>query len=178
MAKNVKLIEAQARIAELEKQVEDMIQKSSDVLEDSRKEALENGKMMVGLMLYVRDAYVKTLTPQIIEESPFGKVVVDVLKRLEEKSPSVTCSKCSGTGCVDIRGSWMICYACVCGRILGKPGMMTVVDRKVQQVHEEQSRKNRENRFTRYGPSKEEIDRAEQLRAEKAKSNADADVAF
>lgn len=158
------------KLAALETEIESLKGQVTAV----QNKALENGKAMVGLALYIRDAYVKTLTPQIINDSPFGQFVIDVLKRLEGKSPSVKCTKCDGLGVVDIRGNWMICFACVCGRLLGKPGSMHVIDRKVQLTHEAALKAQRENRFSRYAPSQEEIEAAEKAKAEKAKAKTES----
>lgn len=166
------------KLVALETKVTELTQAALDASVNAKKaemEALENGKLMVGMCLFLRDAFVKSLNEELVKASPFGGVVIDVLKRLDEKSPGTKCPKCDGTGVVSIRDDWRICFGCVCGRILGKPGVMHVVDRKVHSVHEAQLNAERQNRFNRYAPSAAEVEAAIKAKAEKAKAASSSD---
>jgi hypothetical protein len=102
------------------------------------------GGWLVASLMFVRREFVRNLNPKQFE-SPQGKALIEALKHIDSKVPSVTCTKCGGSGKYwsTYSNTWGVCFDCVMGRLIGKPGMQTVIDIKVASTYREQ----RQSRF-------------------------------
>ena len=159
MAKNIKLVQAEARIVELETELAQL------------KQATSTTKWLKAALVFIRKEFVKTLNKEQFATQA-GQLVIEALKHIEEKSPSVKCEKCNGHGLVDVRGDLLVCYDCVFGRALGHPGKQHVVDVVVSGMHREEQ----QNRFSKQRPSNWDVSEEERkaaAQAEKPQSTTD-----
>lgn len=162
MAKNSKLVQAETRITELEKQIAQL------------KQGTSTTKWLKACLVFIRREFVKTLNKEQFE-TPAGQLVIEALKHIEEKSPSVQCEKCGGHGLVDVRGDLLVCFDCVFGRALGHPGKQHVVDVVVSRMYREENK----NRFAKQRPSNWDVSEEERrMAAVKAKSTSEADFSL
>lgn len=164
--------------------------KSSTVAQDNgtqMAELVEKNKQiggwLVATLYLLRREFVKNLSQKQFS-STAGAQVIEALKHIESKSPSTPCQKCGATGVYfsTYSNSYSVCYDCVMGRLLGKPGMQHAIDRKVSESYRAEGRNNRFSRDAERAPawqiSEEEIAKHKAAKQKPAEQGMSADITF
>lgn len=137
------------------------------------------GTWLVASLCLIRREFVTNLNEGQFKTTTGGEVI-KALEYIESKIPSVPCKKCGATGLFYSTRSnqYSVCFDCVLGRVLGKPGMQHYIDVKVSSTYREEKRPSRfQDQAPRWSISPEEIEKHKAAQ-QAPKVPVDADIAF